>query len=122
MPLHDFMCNLCGWIVVDMDIRNEHMGCVCGQGQLEIYYHARTRSAIAIGPQDATVVYEHPVTKHVVYPGRNDQPMPERYRVSGYQRKEMRTLREIDRFSETHGLVNERANYNSGNGYDGDHR
>jgi len=68
---------------------------------------------------ESTVVWENPATGKVSYPGRNDAPMPERYARRGYERRELRTLREVDAFSAAHGVVNEKAHFNSGNGLDG---
>ena len=59
-----------------------------------------------------------PGPKKIIYPGRNDAEMPERYRVQGYERIELKSLSEVDRFSKKHGLVNEAAHYNRGNSYD----
>lgn len=63
----------------------------------------------AFNDKDACVVWEHPQTGEVRYPGKNDAPMPERYAKQGFQRKEMRTLHEISKFEKSHKVWNERA-------------
>jgi len=114
MPLHDMICDFCNEIYEDMPLYVEGTQCPCG-GYFEIYWHARPRDAAAFGRDETTVVYEHPATGKVVYPGRNDQPMPARYEQAGYVRRELKSLHEVDTFSKEHGVVNEKANYNSGN-------
>jgi|SRR5579872_4353640 len=73
-------------------------------------------------PSETSVVYEHPQTGDVKYPGRMDVPMPERYANAGYVRKEIRTDREMQRFESSHGVRNERAWFDKGSGksFDGD--
>jgi len=119
--VHDMICDRCGEIVYDLPLSKEGAKCVC-LGRMEIYWHQRPRNAVAFSAEETTVVYEHPVTGEVRYPARNDQPMPERYRQQGFEQRELRSLREVDRFSKEHGMINERAHYNSGNGYDQEHR
>lgn len=63
----------------------------------------------AFDERDSCVVFEHPVTGEVRYPGRNDAPMPERYAQAGFQRTEMRSLRAIEKFEKKHNVWNERA-------------
>lgn len=76
-------------------------------------------SPLPMSADQTTVVYEHPATGKVCYPGRNDRPMPERYVKRGFERREIRTLRGMDTFSKQHGVVNEKAHFNSGNSLDG---
>ena len=116
---HDFQCDSCGEIFLDMPVRVDQSKCPCGPGRLEIFWNAPTsRNATPISTGDACVVYQHPLTGKVIWPGRNDEPMPARYQARGFERREMRSLGEIDKFSQSQGVVNERAHYNSGNGYD----
>lgn len=116
--IHDLICNECGAIVLDIPSTLIGGKCAeCFRGVMEIYYgNWGKRHATPLSPKDATVVYKHPRTGKVIYPGRNDQPMPERYRTQGFERVEMRSLRQIDHFSEEHGVVNEAANYDRGSG------
>jgi len=77
-------------------------------------------SPLGMHHSEVTVVYEHPGTGKIRYPGRADKPMPERYAKQGYVKRELRTLREVDRFSKQHNVVNERAHFDSnGKGMDG---
>lgn len=117
--IHDLICDRCGEILDDVPSTVIGSKCAyCMKGRMEIYYGnwGRREKATPLDAKDATVVYEHPVTGKVVYPARNDIPMPERYRAAGFERVEMRTLNAIDRFSEKHGLVNEAAHYDRGSG------
>lgn len=42
--------------------------------------------------------------------------MPERYRKAGYVRKELPSLREIEKFESDHGVRSEIAHYDRGSG------
>lgn len=112
---HDMQCDNCGSVVYDLPLSIEGTKCTCG-GTMEIFWNAPRRNAIAFDLKDAVVVYEHPETGKIVWPGRNDRPMPERYRLQGYARKEMRSLHEVDQFSKKHNVVNEAAHYDRGSG------
>lgn len=113
-PQHDMQCGSCGSLFYGVPVSSDSP-CVCG-GRLDIFWNARPRNARPLGPEETTMVWEHPATGQVVYPGRNDAVMPERYRVAGYRRRELTSLREVDRFSDAHRVVNERAHYDSGSG------
>lgn len=117
---HDLQCDRCDKIYEDMPVSCDGTHCHCG-GKLEIAWHAcHSQNARALDPKETTVVYEHPETGKIIYPGKNDVVMPLRYRTLGYQRKELTSLSEVDKFSKAHGVVNERAHYDrgSGRGYD----
>ena len=121
MPvIHDLICSHCEDVVLDVLSTAIGTKCPdCKRGVYEIYYgNWYKRNAAALDQESKVTVYKHPETGKVIYPGRNDAPMPERYRSAGYERVEMRSLREIDRFSKEHGVVNEAAHYDSGNAYD----
>lgn len=121
MPvIHDLICSACGAISVDAVSTLIDTSCIdCRRGRYEIYYgNWNRRNAVPLNDKDSVTLYKHPGTGKVVYPGRADVPMPERYRNAGYERVQLRSLRDIDRFSQQHNVVNEAAHYNSGNGYD----
>jgi hypothetical protein len=65
---------------------------------------------------DRAAVYVHPETGRIAYPGRVDVPMPEKYRQWGFVKKEFNTAKELDKFCKEKKLVNEKLNFNSGNG------
>lgn len=70
----------------------------------------------SIHEKERAVVYQHPVTGEVRYPGRNDVPMPALYRKQGFERREFNSLRELDSFTKSRGLVNEAAHFDRGSG------
>lgn len=72
----------------------------------------------SVHSHDRAVVYEHPGTGEVRYPGRNDLAMPERYAQEGYVRREFPTLRSLESFECSHGVRNDIAHYDSGNSAD----
>lgn len=83
--------------------------------------HGRTlRTHHSIHVRERTVVFRHPETGHVVYPGRNDVPIPTRYVDQGYQRHELGSLRTLQKFEKENNVSSEVANYdqNSGNAID----
>lgn len=55
------------------------------------------------------VVWEHPITGEVRYPGRNDGEMPKYYKDQGYERHEMTSYTEHQKFNKEHGLINHAA-------------
>lgn len=64
------------------------------------------------------MVYEHPGTGEVRYPGRNDVAMPDRYSREGFVRREFESLRSLESFERSHGVLNDKAHYNPGNSAD----
>lgn len=86
---------------------------------MEIRYDLSARKVVTatVDPHERAVVWRHPVTGKVAYPGRNDAPM-ERYRKRGFERVEMDSLHKLDQFCRETGTVNEKAHFNSGNSFD----
>ena len=73
----------------------------------------------AAHPSERAVVWKHPVTGQVRYPGRNDVPMPKRYAEQGFERHEMPTLRDVHRLEKQKGVLNEKAWFDrNGKGFD----
>src|SRR5579863_6488520 len=69
-----------------------------------------------VGPRAAhhserTVLYRHPSTGKILYPGRNDEPMPAKFAAEGYQTWEP-TFDE-QRSLEKTGVVSHALNYDS---------
>lgn len=79
----------------------------CDHGRAGAYW----RSNAAVHTSERPVVFEHPGTGDVKYPGRSDTPMPARYAAQGYVRRELSSLAESDRFCKQHGVVNEMVEY-----------
>jgi len=69
-------------------------------------------------------VWENPSTGEVRYPGRNDQPIPDRYAREGFTRRELTSLRDIQRFEKEHNVKSEVAWFDrgSGRGFDDEYR
>ena len=115
MPVrHDYVCS-CGHI--EQDVTGDAPQC-CGE-EMQILWSAPPRPHIGIHPKDRAVVWYNPTTGRHATPGRNDAPMPDRYRQLGYERREFTTLRELDAFCATNRLVNQKGSYDgSGRSYD----
>jgi len=113
---HDMLCPDCQRLFADMPAYSEGTKCgKCG-GTLEIYWNHAPRNARALDPKETTVVYEHPESGKIVYPGRNDTEMPERYKRRGFERRELTSLDQVDKFSKAHNVLNERAHFDRGSG------
>lgn len=72
-------------------------------------WQPRETKRATIHPMDRPVVWEHPETGEIRHPGRNDVPMPEHYRVRGFERKEFTSYKEHQDFNRSQGLVNHAA-------------
>jgi len=72
--------------------------------------------ALAAHPSERTVVFRHPKTGHIDYPMRNDQPMREDLKRWGYERYELPTLKERERFEKKQGVVCEDNWFDKGTG------
>ncbi len=75
----------------------------------------QTRSA-SVHEKERAVVWQHPATGEVRYPGRNDVPMPALYQKQGFERREFTSIQQLDSFSKQRGLVNEAAHFDRGSG------
>lgn len=81
--------------------------------------HGSTRpSHHSVHARERSVVWEHPGTGEIRYPGRNDAPMPSRYQKEGFVRKEFTNLRSLESFERSHNVLNDKAHYNPGNSLD----
>ncbi len=106
------------------DTSNEHTPCSdCGEylavGDWPFCPHGAIRpSHHSVHVRDRAVVWEHPGTGEVRYPGKNDAPMPARYQKEGFVRKEFPNLRSLEKFERSHGVLNDKAHYNPGNSSD----
>ena len=72
--------------------------------------------------KERVVVFENPQTGEIRYPGRNDVPVPQRYIDQGFVRKELPTLRSVEKFENQHGVRNDLMHYDSGNSADQEER
>ena len=118
MPaIHDFTCETCGKTERDVLCTNghTHKQCTCGSWMQIAWDHWNRRRATNVHPSERAVVWYDPKTGRHATPGRNDVPMPDRYRKAGYQRREFPTLRSLDQYCKQEGLHNEKADFdNSG--------
>lgn len=120
MPRHDLRCLKCERaeeILLSLDELKALPSCPCG-GSREIFYPAVDFS-ISFASwclKDAVVVYENPKTGQISYPGRNDRPIPKRLADAGFERKEMRSLRQVEKFEKEHKVLNQAMHYDSGSG------
>lgn len=85
--------------------------------------HFRQHST-AFDGAETTVVWRNPQTGEVAYPGQNNIAMPDRYARRGFERTELRSLRQVEQFEKAHGVRNERAWFDKGSGrsFDNDGR
>jgi hypothetical protein len=79
--------------------------------------HERTRSRpITVHERERSVVYFNPKTGKAVYPPRNDQPIQDRYKKEGFERREFESLRALETFEKEAGVRSEAAWYDRGTG------
>jgi len=62
-----------------------------------------------LAADERPVVWEHPGTGEIRYPGRNDCDMPKYYKDLGYQRKEITSYKAHQQFCDERGLINHKA-------------
>jgi hypothetical protein len=87
---------------------------------MEILWSTNHKGVAAAHEKERTVVYEHPVTGEVAYPGRNDVQMPSRYRDRGFLKKDFNSIYDLQRFEKTHHVLNEAVWFDKGSGRDFD--
>lgn len=117
MPIHDVQCTLCGKVLPNYyaspwpsSIRHED------GGELEILWRSSSPSPAAAHPRERTVIYKDPATGQIGYVGRND--VHSHYEDLGWERVEFEHAHDVEKFEKSHGVINEKLWYNSGNGAD----
>ena len=117
MVRHDLECT-CGTITLDVLVDPDHLpNCHrCIGGHISIVYLPQAIRTAACHPSETCVVYYSPKEGKYQYPARNDIPVPGRLQKRGYERVEMRSLSDIQRFEKKHGVVNERIWFDKGSG------
>lgn len=113
----DLECRNCGAEVDDLfflKVPNHIIHLECG-GEMDLVYRLRSRSA-QWSDRDAVVVFQDK-EGHYRFPGRNDVETPK-----GYQRVELKSLREVEKFEKSANVRSEIAWYDrgSGNSFDKD--
>ncbi len=86
--------------------------------------HGQRQFNTAFDKDDTAIVWQHPGTGEVRYPGRADRPMPERYAQQGFVPRELRTDQAYRKFEKERGVLSERAWFDRGSGksFDNDGR
>ncbi len=122
MPHHDVKCATCGkvetnYYLADWPDRVMHMKGKRTCGEYVIQWSLGTSHQASVNERERAVVWAHPV-HGIRYPGRNDAPMPEAYRKAGFERKELTSYSELQRFCKAKGIANEHAEFDRGTGHD----
>lgn len=111
----DYDCHVCGHQIRDqlfMEVPDVYPCPQCGAAMDRAWYVLR-RQSTQWSDADSVVVYKD-ASGQIRYPGRNDQPTP-----AGYERVQLRSLREVDKFEREHNVVNERMHFDrNGRGMD----
>ena len=121
MPVNiDIICSKCEATQYDVWSDQEGRRHKCG-GKWERLWTISDRTAPMCHPSEACVVYvSEKEGGKVQFPGRNDEPVPQRLRDRGYEKLVM-SPRQVMQFERTHGVVNERLNYDrNGRGAEND--
>jgi len=124
LSIHDLMCERCGYQSLDTAVDTNKPMPKCPKcrpiSRMTIRLDIARRPPIDRGGtsinRDRAVVYRHPVTGKIAYPGQDTEFTRSKYEGWGYKREEFTSLRELDKFCKKENLSNEKANFNSGNG------
>ena len=90
-----------------------------GIGDWPLCPHGRPYGSIgrAAHPSERTVVFRHPQTGKISYPPRNDMPMDPKLQAWGYERHELPTLRDRERFEREQNVQCEANWFDAGSGH-----
>jgi hypothetical protein len=117
MAIHDLICDKCDKIIKNVNLKTQftlpHEGC---GGILEILWQPPSTKQASVCPKERAVVWYDERTGDVRYPGRNDVPMPKRYKDAGFSRREFPSFHDLKRFEKEKGLVSEVVNFDRGSG------
>jgi hypothetical protein len=115
--IHDLECEQCELLNLDTPVNVAYLPkCPnCLQPMSIIYSMARSRGTALVHASERAVVFRHPGTGSIAYPGVNNRPMPKRYAKAGYEKVEMDSLHKMDSFCTEQGVSNEQIDFNSGN-------
>lgn len=120
MVIHDLQCtdNECAEIQYNALLKdvNTLPACRCGAAMEICWSTPRKKQLVSVHSRERVIVWRNPKTGRMAYPPKNDAPMPDRYRNAGYERHEMPHLHDVTKFEKQHKVVNEKINFNSGNG------
>lgn len=111
LKVWDVGCRQCGKVTYDLLFSSWDApvpACACG-GERDKLIGTRQRSG-QWHASERVVVYRGP-GGDVKYPGRNDQPMPQRYRQQGYERVEMASLATVTAHEKSTGTMCEALHY-----------
>lgn len=117
MAFHDHICPKCGLVRKNVKYNPEGPDiCPRCRFQTEILWTSDHKHNAAVHEKERAVVWRNKKTGKIVYPGRNDIPVPERYSRKGFERVEFGTLRDIHAFEKEVGVKSEVAWYDRGTG------
>lgn len=119
--LHDVRCPNCRELYANRMVNVDRLPvCKSCNIRTEIEYSTpRSHHLVSVHNSERSIVWRNPRNGHIAYPGRNDVPMPERYRKHGYEKHELSTLRSLDKFCSEQRVTNEKASFdNSGHADD----
>lgn len=117
MPRYDFFCEQCGEVFECFKTAELGATATCSTCEREAQrVWMGKQHATAFHKTETTVVWRNPQTGKIEYPGRNDIPVPPRLAAMGFERHELRSLKEVERFEKHNGVRNERAWFDKGSG------
>lgn len=120
MPvLHDMVCSRCGAVSTNMPLQVDGKRCGrCRKGRMKILWTTRThnRHDAAVHTSERTALFYSAKENKFSYPGRNDQPVPERLKRRGYERVELPSLRALEQHEKHAGVQSEKAWFDTGSG------
>jgi hypothetical protein len=114
--LVDARCHTCATTKYDVDrllLHTPHKG--CGGRWERVWAVTRSRDA-AVHSSERAVVYYSPKEDRYQYTGRNNEAIPRRLAKRGYERREMSSLKDLDRHHKQTGKLSHVAHYDPGSG------
>ncbi len=115
--LHDMACPACGVTFENQPLTLEGQLCgTCASGRLEILWGATSKRDAAVHSSERTALFYSAKENKFSYPGRNDQPIPDRLKRRGYERVEFSSLKSVEQHEKQTGTRSEMAWFDRGSG------
>jgi len=124
MPIHDFECPRGHFFEAKSQDGFDWLPCPEHKDHSTMVFLPKRQGAVAFAKDETAVVWEHPGTGDIKYPGLSTAPMPVRYQQQGYVRRELRTDQDYAKFEKQAKVLSERRWFDRGSGksFDGDGR
>ena len=114
--LHDMTCSYCGVEFLNLPVDRAGTRCNCMGGRLEILWRTSYQRDASVHSKERTALLYSAKEKKFSYPGRNDQPIPDRLRKRGYERVELPSLHAVEQHEKQTNTRSHMAWWDRGSG------